>query len=155
LVPDAHDASTSDHGWDLVKDGSRLTSVINELKGLGIRVSLFMDPDSDGIRTAKQLNADRVELYTEPFAKAFNTQHNLDSIMQKYTDAAKTAQNLGLGLNAGHDLNLQNLGFFSSRIPGLLEVSIGHALIADAIDMGLYNTVKAYLEILEKNKYCQ
>lgn len=150
LVPDAPDANTSDHGWNLQADKKRLIPIIKQLKDLGIRVSLFMDTALPGIRMAKEIEADRVELYTEPYAKAFRTNVKLHESLQLYTDAAKTAQDIGLGVNAGHDLNLHNLGKFCSSVPGILEVSIGHALIADALEMGLYNTVKEYLKVLSE-----
>lgn len=148
LVPDAPDTFTSDHGWDLATDASRLVPIVDELKKLGIRVSLFMDADSPDLQQAKDLGADRVELYTEPYAAAFE-KGDVEAVFQKYVTAAQTAQNCGLGVNAGHDLNLENLGKFCS-IPNILEVSIGHALIADALEMGLSSAVKAYLQILSK-----
>ncbi len=148
LVPDAPGASTSDHGWDLDKDGQRVRPIISELKGLGIRVSMFMDPEEKGIETAKKIGADRVELYTEPYAKAFASGENLEEVLGRYVRAGEAAKANGLGLNAGHDLNLLNLGKFCSAVTGILEVSIGHALIADALELGLYNTVKEYLKIL-------
>ena len=146
LVPDDPDAFTSDHGWDLSKHGSRLVPVIKELKDIGSRVSLFMDPDTTQIEMAKEIGADRIELYTEPFAKAFS-EGNPEPVFQKFADAAQKARELSLGINAGHDLNLKNLGKFC-RIPGISEVSIGHALIADALELGLFNTVKEYLKVL-------
>ena len=148
LVPDAPDANTSDHGWNLRADSNRLMPIIKELKSLGIRVSLFMDTGQPGIEMAKKLAADRIELYTEPYARAFRTGKNIDEILEQYATAAKFAQDMGLGVNAGHDLNLQNLRKFCLAVPGILEVSIGHALIADALEMGLYNTVKEYLKVL-------
>lgn len=148
LVPDAPGANTSDHGWNLQADRDRLIPVIKQLKDLGIRVSLFMDPDVPGIRTAKEIGADRVELYTEPYAGAFRTDRKLDEVLQRYVTAARAASGLGLGLNAGHDLNLKNLARFCSAVPGLLEVSIGHALIADAIEIGLYSAVEEYLKVI-------
>jgi pyridoxine 5-phosphate synthase len=151
LVPDAPGANTSDHGWNLEADRNRLMAVIKQLRDLGIRVSLFMDPDVPGIKIAKEIGADRVELYTEPYARAFRTGQKVDEVLQRYVTAAKTATDSGLGLNAGHDLNLENLGKFCRAVPGLLEVSIGHALIADAIEMGLYNAVKEYLKVLAQN----
>ena len=151
LVPDAPDANTSDHGWNLKADKERLVPVIKELKVLGIRVSLFMDPDIAGIKLAKELGADRVELYTEPYASAFRTDENLDEVLERYVRAARAAGDVGLGLNAGHDLNLRNLGKFLDEVPGILEVSIGHALIAEALEMGLHNTVKEYLKILARD----
>ena len=148
LVPDDPGANTSDHGWNLKKDGKKLVPIIKELKALGIRVSLFMDPQPAGIMMAGQLDADRVELYTEPYANAFRKNENLDEMLERYVGAVKTALDAGLGLNAGHDLNLKNLGKFCKIVPGILEVSIGHALIADSLEMGLYNAVKEYLKIL-------
>ena len=149
LVPDSPEAFTSDHGWDLSKDGERLGPIIRELMDLGSRVSLFMDYDSDEIPRAKLVGADRIELYTEPYAEAFREGKDLDGVFERYAKAVQIAGEAGLGVNAGHDLNLQNLGKFCS-IPGILEVSIGHALIAEALEMGLSNTVRAYLEILAK-----
>lgn len=146
LVPDDPNQSTSDHGWDLRKDGDRLKPLIAEMKDLGIRVSLFMDPVPDDMQLALDVGADRVELYTEPYAAAFAS-GNVGPMFKAFAGSAKAAQDLGLGVNAGHDLNLDNLGEFVT-IPGILEVSIGHALIADAIFMGLENTVKAYLKVL-------
>lgn len=149
LVPDTPDAFTSDHGWDLSKDGDRLKPIIQELKSSGIRVSLFMDYDSDEIPRAALVGADRIELYTEPYADAFREKEDLEAVFEGYARAAAIAQDADLGVNAGHDLNLENLGRFCS-IPGVLEVSIGHALIGEALEMGLANTVEAYLEILAR-----
>lgn len=146
LVPDSPDAFTSDHGWNLSEDGERLKPVVEELKGLGTRVSLFMDADSPHIGTAKQIGADRIELYTEPYAASYG-RDGAEAVFEQFRLAALKAQEFGLGVNAGHDLNLENLGKFCS-IPGILEVSIGHALIADALEMGLADAVRAYLEIL-------
>jgi pyridoxine 5-phosphate synthase len=148
LVPDAPDAFTSDHGWDLSEHSKRLVPIIRELKDLGMRVSLFMDPDIDQIQRAKEVGTDRIELYTESYARAFG-KGNVEPVFQQYARAAQGAQEIGLGVNAGHDLNLHNLGKFCS-IPGILEVSIGHALIADALEMGLSNTVKEYLKVLSQ-----
>ena len=150
LVPDAPDANTSDHGWNLRADSEQLVPTIRKLKDLGIRVSLFMDPDVEGIRLAREVGADRVELYTEPYATAFRTGQNVEETLRKYVTAARAALDIGLQLNAGHDLNLKNLARFLADVPGILEVSIGHALIADALEMGLYNTVKEYLNVLNK-----
>jgi len=150
LVPDASDANTSDHGWNLKADKDRLVPIVKQLKDLGIRVSLFMDPDIPGIELAGQLGTDRIELYTEPYARAFRTNQDLDQTLRSYVKAAGAAGNIGLGVNAGHDLNLHNLPMFCKAVPAILEVSIGHALIADAIQMGLYNTVKEYLKVLSK-----
>ena len=146
LVPDAPDAVTSDHGWDVAKDGERLVPIVGELKEIGCRVSLFMDPDLEQIERAATVGTDRVELYTEAYATAYR-EGDVEPVFETYARAAEKAQEVGLGVNAGHDLNLQNLGKFCS-IPGILEVSIGHALIAEALEMGLSNTVKAYVEIL-------
>jgi pyridoxine 5-phosphate synthase len=147
-VPDAPDTLTSDRGWDLAADGDRLIPIVDELRKLGIRVSLFMNPDPTQIQQAKEVGGDRIELYTEPFATAFG-RGDVEAVFQQYLTAAQTAQTLGLGVNAGHDLNLQNLGKFCS-IPNILEVSIGHALIADALEMGLSSAVKAYLRVLSQ-----
>ena len=135
-----------DDGWDIPENRDRLLPVIQKLKDNGIRVSLFMDADPALMPLAKEVGADRVELYTEPYATAFR-EGNVESVFQNYLLAAKAAQSVGLGVNAGHDLNLQNLAKFCS-IPDILEVSIGHALIAEALEMGLSNTVQAYLKIL-------
>ncbi|MHC4592135.1 MAG: pyridoxine 5'-phosphate synthase [Planctomycetota bacterium] len=148
LVPDAPGAATSDHGWDLVEHGERLKLIVAELKDLGVRVSLFMNPDPAQIERAAAVGADRVELYTEPYATAFR-EGRADEVFAGYANAAARAQEVGLGVNAGHDLNLDNLGRFCT-IPGILEVSIGHALIADALEMGLHCAVKAYLAALSE-----
>ena len=150
LVPDDPGANTSDHGWDLQKNAERVKPIIEELKELGIRVSLFMDPQPEGIEIAKDIGADRIELYTEPYARAFRTNQNLEGTLEQYASAAKVTHDIGLGVNAGHDLNLDNLGKFCKQCTGILEVSIGHALIADAIEMGLFDAVKEYLKILSK-----
>jgi pyridoxine 5-phosphate synthase len=152
LVPDTPDANTSDHGWNLKANRERLIPIIKKLKDEGIRVSLFMDPDRADMSMAGEIGADRIELYTEPYARAFRTGENLEEMLQKYADAACAAQDAGLGVNAGHDLNLENLGKFLGEVPGVLEVSIGHALIAEALEMGLSKTVKEYLKILEKSR---
>jgi pyridoxine 5-phosphate synthase len=146
LVPDSPEAFTSDHGWNLREDGEHLRPIIEELKSLGVRVSLFMDADSPDIEKAKEIGADRIELYTEPYADTYGGAH-AQTVFEQFRVAAERAQAVGLGVNAGHDLNLDNLGKFCS-IPGVLEVSIGHALIADALEMGLYKAVQAYLKIL-------
>jgi len=149
LVPDVPQATTSDHGWDLQADRKKVEPVVKKLKDLGIRVSLFIDPQPAGIELAKKIGTDRIELYTEPYATAFRTNKNLDQVLHQYADAAKFAQDLGLGVNAGHDLNTQNLQKFCSTIPRILEVSIGQALIVDALEIGLYNAVKEYVKILQ------
>jgi pyridoxine 5-phosphate synthase len=148
LVPDSPDALTSDHGWNLVEDGERLRPIIAELKDSGTRVSLFMDADSNHLEMARELGADRIELYTEPYAAAYGSV-KAEAVLEQFRRAAKAAQEVGLGVNAGHDLNLKNLGDFCS-IPNVLEVSIGHALVADALEMGLFNAVQAYLSILNR-----
>ena len=147
LVPDDPAAVTSDHGWDLRRDGERLAPVIAELKSLGIRVSLFMDPLPAAMQAVRGLGADRVELYTEPYARAFGTA-DVDAVLAGYAQTARAAHNAGLGVNAGHDLNRQNLPRFLSTVPDVLEVSIGHALIADAIEAGLAPTVRNYLDAI-------
>ncbi len=149
LVPDEPNAITSDHGWKLPHAADRLRPAIEELRGLGVRVSLFMDPDPEQIGHAARLGADRVELYTEPYATAFR-EGDPDELIGRYALAAEAAQQAGLGVNAGHDLNLENLGPFLRQVPGVLEVSIGHAFIADALWMGLEETVRAYLDVIEE-----
>ncbi len=146
LVPDSPDQRTSDHGWDLQRDAERLAPIIAELTGLGIRVSLFIDADCDQIHRAADCGANRIELYTEPYASAFAA-GNVDESLAIFACAAMAAQDAGMGVNAGHDLNLGNLRAFCA-IGGILEVSIGHALIADALVLGLAATVKAYLAAL-------
>jgi pyridoxine 5-phosphate synthase len=143
MVPDDPGAFTSDHGWDLARDASRLRPLIAEVKALGVRVSLFMDADSD-MTAAAAVGADRVELYTEPYAQAYGSDTQC-AVLARYAAAARAAAQAGLGVNAGHDLNQQNLPAFLSAVPGVLEVSIGHALIADALDDGLAQTVRNYL----------
>ncbi|HTF95634.1 MAG TPA: pyridoxine 5'-phosphate synthase [Cellvibrio sp.] len=147
LVPDSNDQLTSDHGFDLKIAGEKLRPLIRELQDLGVRVSLFMDPDIEQISLAKDIGADRIELYTGPYAEHFKKQdedfHNLFTV---YRNAAVHAQTIGIGLNAGHDLNLDNLAHFR-QVPALLEVSIGHALTVDAIAMGLTPAVQAYKKI--------
>lgn len=150
LVPDSNEQLTSDHGFNLKETGDKLAPIIENLKSLGIRVSLFMDPDLEQIQLAKQVGADRIELYTGPYAQAFEKNIHLDSVFKEFYQAAEKATDIGLGLNAGHDLNLHNLTRFAT-IPNLLEVSIGHAMTVDAISMGLANAVKAYQRCLGKN----
>ena len=147
LVPDAPDTFTSDSGWDLTKDKQRLIPIVEELHSLGSRVSLFMDADVEQIAHVPDTGAERIELYTEPYATAYRENKNLESIWRQFADAAKKAQELDLGVNAGHDLNLDNLAKFCT-IPGILEVSIGHALTAEALEMGFHDTVRAYIKIL-------
>lgn len=147
LVPDAPEALTSDRGWDLGTDADRLRPVIRELKDLGIRVSLFMEPDAAQIERAAGIGADRIELYTEPYARACGTVREQEQL-RCFARAAAHARRAGLGVNAGHDLSLANLGRFCDAVPQLLEVSIGQALVASALDLGLRGAVKAYLEVL-------
>jgi len=149
LVPDDIAASTSEHGWDLATDGARLEPIIQELKSLEIRVSLFMDPVADQMIVAKELGADRIELYTEAYANAYKT-NDQDHVTGKYHDTAVSAAKVGLGINAGHDLNLDNLSYFLSQVPQVEEVSIGHALTADALEYGIENTVQRYLAQIQK-----
>jgi pyridoxine 5-phosphate synthase len=148
LVPDNNNQLTSDHGFDLRRDGDRLAPIIQQLKALNCRISLFMDPDAEQIRLARQIGADRIELYTGPYAAGFHTPER-QAIFNRYVKAAEVAAEEGLGLNAGHDLNLDNLPLFAS-IATLEEVSIGHAFTVDAIQYGLSNTVKRYLIALGK-----
>ena len=146
LVPDSHDQLTSDHGWDTIKHMDFLKEVIARFKGAGIRTSIFVDPDLSAIEGAKKTGTDRIELYTEPFA----TMYPVDPIsaVAPFKEAANLAHKLGLGINAGHDLSLKNLRFFHDHVPFLDEVSIGHALIADALYMGLRSTIQDYLSCL-------
>lgn len=149
LVPDGDGQLTSDHGFDLKKDGERVAPLVAELQGLGIRTSLFMDPDPEQIRLAAQTGTDRIELYTESYARACRDNRDVEDVFQRFVRAAEVAADEGLGLNAGHDLDLHNLPRFAT-VPGLLEVSIGHALTVDALRMGLAATVAAYQEALGK-----
>jgi len=150
LVPDPPDVLTSNAGWNLKGDTAWLRRVLQRLHDHGIRTSLFLEPDPEQVRCAKDIGTDRIELYTERYAKMFDTPEQ-EQVFAMYYRAALTAQEVGLGVNAGHDLNLDNLPFFAQNIPGLLEVSIGHALICDALDMGLREAVKAYLRALGYN----
>jgi pyridoxine 5-phosphate synthase len=151
LVPDDPGAYTSDHGWDIERDHERLKPIIDRLKALGIRVSLFMDPLPAAMPAVRELGADRVELYTEPYARAFGTPDEA-RVLARYADAARAAQQAGLGVNAGHDLNQENLPRFLSAVPRVLEVSIGHALIAEALEAGLAPTVRGYLAAIAKGR---
>lgn len=147
LVPDSQTQLTSDHGFDLEQDGERLRPIIAQLHQLGVRVSLFMDPELKQIELAKAVGADRIELYTGPYADAFSAQsERLAGLYQRYVEAAQLAQSMGLGVNAGHDLNLHNMQQFN-QLPGLAEVSIGHALTVDALNMGLHTAVTEYLKV--------
>ena len=147
LVPDAADALTSDHGWDTIRYASFLKETIARLKEKKIRVSLFIDPLTEMIAGAQSAGADRIELYTGPYAKRWH--QDPEKAIEPYTQAAETARGLGLGINAGHDLNLDNLSFFHKKIPFLDEVSIGHALISDALYFGLENVVNMYKRQLQ------
>jgi pyridoxine 5-phosphate synthase len=147
FVPDSEDQPTSDHGWDLTRDTDRLSPLIDDAHALGVRVSLFMDADPAAMVLAKAVGADRVELYTEPFAAAWGTPQQAAQLA-RFAAAAQAALELGLGVNAGHDLNLHNLAAFAKAVPGLLEVSIGHALVSDALEHGYAATVTAYLACL-------
>ncbi len=147
LVPDDAAAATSDHGWDLSRDATRLQQVMPQLKATGARISLFMDPDPAAMSAARALGADRVELYTEPYARAF-AEGNVAAVLGGYVAAAAAARVAGLGVNAGHDLNRDNLPPFLRAIPDVLEVSIGHALVADALEFGLRDTVRLYFEAI-------
>ncbi len=147
LVPDPPEVLTSNAGWNLTGDIARLGDVLRRLHDHGIRTSLFLEPDPEQVRRAKELGADRIELYTEHYARMFGTPER-EQVFAAYYQAALAAQEVGLGLNAGHDLNLDNLSYFAQNIPALLEVSIGHALICDALEMGLQQAVKAYLRAL-------
>jgi len=144
FVPDETGAFTSDHGWDLPRDGARVAPMIEEARALGVRVSLFMDPEPQAMTLARELGADRVELYTEPYAQAFGTPGQATEL-ERYRAAAEAAQAVGLGVNAGHDLNRANLPPFLTAVRGVLEVSIGHALTADALEFGMAATVRMYL----------
>ncbi|MDP4073400.1 pyridoxine 5'-phosphate synthase [Acidovorax sp. A1169] len=143
FVPDSEDQFTSDHGWGFPQDAERLAPLIAECKALGVRVSLFMDPAPEAMAAAKAVGADRVELYTEPYAAAWGTSGQALQL-ERYRAAAQAALDAGLGVNAGHDLNRDNLTAFVREVPGVLEVSIGHALIADALELGYAATVQAY-----------
>jgi pyridoxine 5-phosphate synthase len=148
FVPDSEGQFTSDHGWAFPQDAERLKPMIDECKALGVRVSLFMDPIPEQMAAARAVGADRVELYTEPYAATWGTPENAAQL-QRYADAAQAALAVGLGLNAGHDLNRDNLPAFVAAVKGLQEVSIGHALMADALEMGYAATVQAYLACLK------
>jgi len=142
LVPDKPDAITSNAGWDTLKQKSLLAEVISEIKSMGIRVSIFIDPSPHMVEGAAAVSADRIELYTEPYAREFLL--NKDIAIKPYVESAKVASELGLGINAGHDLDLHNLKFLKQHIAALDEVSIGHALICDALYFGLENTIQLY-----------
>ena len=146
-VPDADNQVTSNHGWDTKENKGFLTDIIGRFKEAGIRTSIFVDPDEEMVAAAKETGSDRVELYTEPYAAGYATDR--DEAIKPFIAAAQVARQVGLGLNAGHDLSLQNLTFFHRNIPWLDEVSIGHALVCDALYMGFDSTIKAYLACLK------
>ncbi|MCU0359493.1 MAG: pyridoxine 5'-phosphate synthase [Bacteroidia bacterium] len=147
LVPDEEGQITSDHGWDTVKHKEYLRETIAQFKSKGIRVSIFVDANTTMIKGAANTGTDRIELYTEEYARLYPTEK--ENVILKFSEAAKEAHKLGLGVNAGHDLNLENLRYFKSHIPELKEVSIGHALISDALYFGLENTIQMYLRQLQ------
>lgn len=146
LVPDADDAITSNAGWDCKKHQGFLKEVISEFKNAGIRTSIFLDPNPEMVEYAATTGTDRIELYTEAYAKEYLT--DKEAAIKPYYETALKATEYGLGINAGHDLSLENLKYFADNIPNLLEVSIGHALIGEALYMGMENTVQAYLKRL-------
>ncbi len=147
LVPDAPDALTSSAGWEMAPNMEFLTSIVDRLKDAGIRTSIFVGTDIENIRQAAKTGTDRIELYTEPYAAGFHS--NPEVAVAPFVEAAEAAHNAGLGINAGHDLGLENLKFFKQHVAHLQEVSIGHQLISDALYLGLENTIKAYKACLE------
>lgn len=147
LVPDAGDQLTSDHGWDTITNKEYLKDIIKTFKNAGIRTSIFVDPNLKMIEGAKETGTDRIELYTEEYARLYASER--EKIIQPFADCANLAHQLGLGINAGHDLSLENLKFFKQHVSNLLEVSIGHALISDALYFGLENTIQLYLRQLK------
>jgi pyridoxine 5-phosphate synthase len=148
FVPDSEDQATSDHGWQFPEDAERLAPLVAEAQALGVRVSLFMDPVPEAMRAVRQVGADRVELYTETYARAHGTPDG-GKVLAGFTATGQAALREGLGINAGHDLNRDNLASFLRAVPGVLEVSIGHALVADALEMGLGPTVRDYLRCIQ------
>lgn len=149
FVPDAEGQFTSDHGWNLPADGDRLAPVIAQARALGVRVSLFMDPAPHAMAAARALGADRVELYTESYAHAWDTPRQ-EQVLRGFVESAQAARAAGLDVNAGHDLNRDNLSDFLRAVPAVREVSIGHALISDALELGYAATVKAYLACMDR-----
>lgn len=147
LVPDGPDVLTSCAGWDTVKNQEKLSAIISRLKSYGARVSVFVDPDVEMVEGAKKIGADRIELYTEPYASGYSK--DKVKAVNDYIAASKKALELGIGINAGHDLDLQNLSYLKECIPEIAEVSIGHALICDSIYYGLENTIQMYLRKLQ------
>ena len=150
FVPDSEDQFTSDHGWRFPDDGPRLQPLIDEARALGVRVSLFMDPLPEMMAAARASGAERVELYTEAYASAHGTPRQAE-VLARFTATAQAAMAVGLEINAGHDLNRANLTDFLRAVPGVLEVSIGHALIADALELGLADTVRAYQRCIQNS----
>jgi pyridoxine 5-phosphate synthase len=148
FVPDSEQQATSDHGWDLAADADRLAPLIAEARTLGVRVSLFVDAEPAAMARAQAIGADRVELYTEPYAQAWSSSRQAE-VLATFAASAAAAQRVGLGVNAGHDLNRANLGAFRVAVPVVLEVSIGHALIADALELGMAETVRAYRRVID------
>jgi len=149
LVPDLPDAITSNAGWDTIRHADHLKRLIDTFKADGIRVSIFVDADEKMVEGAKAIGADRIELYTEPYAAQYFDDRA--AAVAPFVKAAQRAQQLGLGLNAGHDLSLDNLRYFAEQVPGLLEVSIGHALVSDALYLGLENTIQLYRRCLNQD----
>ena len=145
LVPDAPDQLTSDHGWDVRVNAALLRNVLEQLRGLGVRSSLFLDPSVESVEQVREIGPDRIELYTEAYARAFGTPQEA-AVFESYRAAAQRASELGIGLNAGHDLDLHNLARFL-QIPAILEVSIGHALVVESLEQGIDNVVRQYLAI--------
>lgn len=150
FVPDTLEQPTSDHGWDLDRDGARLVPLVAEARSLGVRTSLFMDAEPSAMAAAAAVGADRVELHTEPYAAAWADPATRAAQLACYGRAARAAQAAGLGVNAGHDLNLCNLRDFLAAVPGVLEVSIGHAFVSDALELGYVATVRAYRRCMEE-----
>jgi pyridoxine 5-phosphate synthase len=149
LVPDAPDQLTSDHGWDAAGEHERLVPIVRRLKQAGVRVSLFLDPVLAQVEAAARTGADRIELYTESWARAFTTPE-APAVLATFAAAARRATELGLGINAGHDLNLENLGPFLQAVPNVLEVSIGHAFVCESFDFTLEGTIDRYLAIIDR-----
>lgn len=147
LVPDSNNQLTSNHGWDTISNKEFLSSIITKFKNAGIRTSIFVDANLKMIEGAKETGTDRIELYTEEYAKLYHTQK--ENIIKSFNECATLANKLGIGINAGHDLSLDNLKYFKQNIPNLLEVSIGHALISDSLYFGLENTIQLYLKQLK------
>lgn len=148
LVPDTTGQLTSDHGWDTIANKEYLTDIIGLFKENGIRTSIFVDPDTKMVEGAMKVGTDRIELYTESYAANYDTK---DEVIKPFYEAALAAESFGIGINAGHDLSLENLKYFADNVPNLLEVSIGHALISDALVYGMENTVNLYKRLLRKD----